>query len=291
MLPTDEELASIVLTPASLAWRRASDLRLFMGAGYALLMQVAHPTVGAGVREHSSYATDPMGRLVRTLDYVNVLVYGGLDAASRAGERLRDLHKRIQGTLPDGRRYHALEPGAFAWVHATLLESIVSGHELFGRPFTAEERDRFYVEFKRLGRIHGIRDRDLPDDWSTFEQYFDDMVENHLENNDTVQDLLRFWRAPRFRAWWMPQPLWKVLRVPVSHVAMMGSAGMLPPVLRERFGVRWTGVNQAELRAFGAVSRATTPLLPRGARINGPRYLELRRRAEARRAARLLASA
>ena len=69
---------------------------------YPLLLQVAHPTVGAGVRDYSDFERRPWNRLLRTIDYVTLLVYGGGDAAP-AGRRLRELHKRFKGTREDGR--------------------------------------------------------------------------------------------------------------------------------------------------------------------------------------------
>src|SRR5258705_1647712 len=70
-----------ILGPDSIAWRIASDPRLYLGAGNALLLQVAHPTVGSGVRDFSKFESEPWDRLFRTIDYVNLSVYGGGGAA------------------------------------------------------------------------------------------------------------------------------------------------------------------------------------------------------------------
>src|SRR4051794_20825301 len=113
LLPTAEEAPALVPQPGSPAWRIAGDARLLAGAGYALLLQVAHPVVGAGVAEHSDYRRDPWNRLWRTLDFVNLSVFGGPEAAADVGRRTRALHTRIKGVRPDGERYHALEPEAF----------------------------------------------------------------------------------------------------------------------------------------------------------------------------------
>src|SRR2546430_14887316 len=176
VLPDADEAAALVPTPDSLLWRRAGDARVMVTAGYALVLQVAHPTVAAGVREHSNYATDPWGRLFRTLDYVHVMVYGGPRAAAETGRRLREMHREIKGVAPDGRRYHALEPEAFAWVHATLFDAIVAGHERFARPLRPDQTERLYGEWLDLGRLIGLRRNALPDDWTAFRGYFDAMV-------------------------------------------------------------------------------------------------------------------
>src|ERR687887_136609 len=133
-LPSGEEASALAPRPDSLLWSYMGDARVMYAAGYALVLQVAHPTVAAGVREHSNYATDPWGRLLRTLDYTTTMAYGGPDAARAMGRRIREMHKHINGRKPTGERYFALEPEAFAWVHATLVASIVIGSERFARP-------------------------------------------------------------------------------------------------------------------------------------------------------------
>src|SRR5436305_3979725 len=115
-MPPVRQWPALVPAPDSITWQRAGDGRLLMAAGYALLLQVSHPTVGAGVSEHSNFRSDPWGRLLRTLDFTCTMVYGGPEAACEMGGRIRTMHGRIKGTRPDGRRYDALEPGAYAWV-------------------------------------------------------------------------------------------------------------------------------------------------------------------------------
>ena len=117
-------------------WRAFNDVRLLQTSGYATLLQVAHPTVGHGVHQYSSFVKDPWGRLLRTLDYVHGTIYGGPELAGKIGVRVRDMHKTIKGTKPDGSRYSAMEPDAFAWVHATLAHSIFEGYRVFVTPMS-----------------------------------------------------------------------------------------------------------------------------------------------------------
>ena len=277
VLPGDEEVERIVLGPDSLVWQRFSDIRLFAGAGYALLLQVAHPTVGSGVRDHSSFDRDPWGRFLRTTDYLNLLVYGGREAAA-IGRRLREMHRSIKGTNPDGSRYHALEPEAYAWVHATLLEAAVGAHELFVGRLDADEIERFYSEYMPLGRLVGVRPDDLPAEWAGFREYFDAVVAERLEHNETVDRVLRTISRPGVPPPFMAraEPLWRLLRVPPSRALRIASIGMMSPLLRERLGVRWSRANEAELRALAVASRALGPIIPRRLRIMGPAYLRWR---------------
>jgi uncharacterized protein (DUF2236 family) len=276
----DEEARALTLGPDSVSWQRASDVRGFLGSGYALLLQVAHPTIGSGVRDHSNFLAEPWQRLLRTLDYVMLTVYGGEDAIE-VTRRLRQMHRSIKGTDPDGTRYHALEPGAYAWVQATLVHTIVRVHEHFGRALTPHETERLYREWLGLGRLLGIRDGDLPDTWEGFQQYVDATVANRLRHTDSVDTVLRSLRTPA-RPPVLPrptEPLWRVARVPASHMVMLTTVGLLPAELRERLGLTWSAGHERQFRAVAAVSRSLTPVLPKALRIQGPSHLRLRRRA------------
>lgn len=281
-LPSDEEASRLILGPRSIAWRRASDPRGYLGAGYALLLQVAHPTVGAGVRDFSTFERDPWDRLLRTIDYVNLSVYGGREAAA-VGRRLREVHKPIKGVRPDGERYHALEPEAYAWVHGTLAHAIVAGQQHLRRPLRADQVERFYQEWLGLGRFVGVRGGDLPRDWAGFCAYFDHMVTERLEHNETVDRVLgAIDRAPRPPLPLLGDALWSVLRVLPARALWLATVGPLPAVLRERFGISWTTMNELEFRAQRALLRSLTPLMPKRVRISGPDYLRWRKAAIAR---------
>jgi uncharacterized protein (DUF2236 family) len=280
---SEQEARALTLGPDSVSWRYSSDLRLFLGSLTALLMQVAHPTVGSGVRDHSNFEREPWARLFRTVDWVNLTIYGGADAVE-VSERLREMHKHIKGANPDGSRYHALEPGVYAWVHATLIWSVVNGQRTFGSGMTQPEVDRFYQEWLGLGRLLGIRDGDLPSTWDEFQAYFEETIATRLTHHPTVDTVLRASARPALPdslpRWTMP--LWRILRLPMVHVLMLTGIGCLPPAVRTQLGLRWTKRQARELKLIAAVSRSLTPVLPKSLRINGPVYLRARRRAIAR---------
>jgi uncharacterized protein (DUF2236 family) len=282
LFPTDEEIDRLIVGPDSLTWQYGSDIRLFLSPLYPLLLQVAHPTVGAGVMDFSDFEQRPWNRLLGTIDYLLVLQYGGIEAAAM-GRRLRDVHKRFKGQKPGGQRYSALEPGAYAWVHATLLDAYVTGHAYFGRPMSRDEIERFYREYVGLGRLIGVRPRDLPPDWHSFRAYFDHVVAHELEHTAAVDRVLRAIRnTPPPRIPLLPDFVWNTLRVPARRVLYLCGVGLLPQSLRERCGIRWTRRDDTELRVISGASRAMTPLLPQALRVTGPAQLRVRRRAIAR---------
>ena len=281
LLPDEEEVDRIVLGPDSLVWQTFGDARLFFGAGYALMLQVAHPTVGSGVRDHSTFREDPWGRLLRTMDYLYLLVYGGRDAAAM-GRRLRNLHKQIKGVNPDGSRYHALEPEAYAWVHATLMEAGFAAGERFVGGITPADRDRLYAEYLPLGRFVGVRPGDLPETRAEFRDYIDTMIDERLEHTESVDDVLASLDSPAPPGLPVIDRLWPLLKVAPTRATRIATVGLTPARLRRKLGLRWTTAQQTELRALGAASRALTPVLPATLRNMGPEYLRVRRGAIAR---------
>ena len=281
IVPAPDAYGECVPGPDSPVRTHGSDIRLFAAAGYALLLQVAHPTVGAGVAEHSNFQEDPWGRLHRTLDYVNGSIYGGPELAGEIGRRVREMHKTIKGVRPDGVRYHALEPRAYAWVHATLASAVIHGHARFGRPLDDLAAERYWRDWLQLGRLIGVREADLPARWSEVGAYFDEMIERDLADNPTVHEVLATLLRPAPPPF-VPLAVWKVIRWPLGRVGHLVTVGMLPPALRSRLGLRWTRRHERAFRAVAACSRAATPVMVRPAREFGPVYLRLRRKQIAR---------
>jgi uncharacterized protein (DUF2236 family) len=277
LMPPVASWPSLVPDPETITWQRAGDVRVLTAAGYALLLQVAHPTVGAGVSEHSTFRNDPWGRLLRTLDYACTMVYGGPVAAGEMGRRIRAMHARIRGELPDGREYSALEPGAYAWVHATLAEGIVRSHERFGRRFSDEDCEQLWAQWLALGQMLGIGADELPADWAAFRSYVAEMIDTRLERTPAVVEVLDELARPA------PPvtsgacaTVWPLARMPLAHLAGLATAGLLPPALRRRLGVRFSRRDAVQLAALAAVLRAATPLMPESLLNTGPGYLRWR---------------
>src|SRR5260370_4911561 len=120
-----------------MAWRIDREAVLFLGAGRALLLQLAHPWVAAAVAEHSRTFTDPIGRFHRTFDVVFTMVFGSLDQALAAARNLRRRHAMIVGLLPEaigpfdkGSLYRANQVSALRWVHVILSETASMPYDL-----------------------------------------------------------------------------------------------------------------------------------------------------------------
>ncbi len=275
----DCDLRDLALDRDAVMWRNSGDLRTSVLAFRTLVFQVAYPMVGAGVGEHSVYKTDPWGRLYRSLDSLMTQIYGS-ERAVAEGQRLRELHKQIKGVDAQGRRYSALNPEAFYWVHATVLEGALVFQEKFDRPLSADELDRIYDEWRRVGLMLGIRDQDLPADIDGFWRRWDE-IRTKLENNAVVQDVLH--NGPK-RPFWLPltQRWFDALNRPAMKLQRDVTTWTLDDDLREQFGLAaLTPTEVRRLRRLAWLTRLLGRVLPDPVRFPLPIYIA-RRRAMAR---------
>jgi uncharacterized protein (DUF2236 family) len=172
-----------VFGPGSAIWQVDREGAVFLGAGRALLMQLAHPSVATAIAEHSSALSDPIARFHRTFDIMFTLVFGSLDQALAAARRLHRRHMAVTGTMPGalglypaGSRYMANELSALMWVHATLVETAAMACELVLPPLAPAARMRYYDECHVLGALFGIPPEEQPRDWAAFIRYVDETV-------------------------------------------------------------------------------------------------------------------
>ena len=167
-----------IFGPASLSWRINRESALFLGAGRAAILQLAHPWVTASLAEHSTVMDRPIARFHNTFRIVFTMIFGSLSQALAAARHLHALHTRIQGEMPEdvaqwkrGSRYQANEIGALRWVFATLVESAVLAYDCALPPLSEAERDRYYAECKMLASLFGLPAASLPESWEAFAAY------------------------------------------------------------------------------------------------------------------------
>ncbi|MDR3535249.1 MAG: oxygenase MpaB family protein [Acetobacteraceae bacterium] len=143
--------------PASIAWRVHGDVAAMMVGGIAgLLLQMLHPAVLAGVWDHSNFRADMHGRLRRTARFIALTTYGGPDEATAAIARVRTIHDRVRGTLPNGTPYAANDPALLAWVHVTEATSFLDAWIRYADPaMSPASQDRYFTEMARIAAALG----------------------------------------------------------------------------------------------------------------------------------------
>ena len=269
----------LALDRDAVLWRNTGDLRTMVISVRALVLQVAYPMVGAGVGEHSVYKTDPWGRLYRSLKSLMTQIYGSQRAVAE-GRRLQQVHRDIKGVDAQGRRYSALNPEAYFWVHATVLEGALVFQEKFDRPLSADELDRMYDEWRRVGLMLGLRESDLPTDIAGFWTRWDEIA-TKLENNPVVQDVLH--NGPTKPRWLpVPQRWLDALNRPAMKLQRDIATWTLDERLRETFGLApLTPREERRLQRLARLTRLLGRVLPDPVRFPLPVYIA-RRRAMAR---------
>ena len=254
-----------VFGPASMTWRVNREAALFLGAGRALLLQLAHPWVAAAIAEHSRVLTDPIGRFHRTFRVTYTMVFGTLDQAFAAARRLHGRHATVVGALPGAiprggtARYRANDVAALRWVYATLVDTALAMHDLALPALTSAERERYYAESRAFAALFGIPKAALPADWTAFAAYVETMQQSETLS---VSD------AARAIAAQVLDGAGSALRTPAWYRAL--TAKMLSPRLRHAFGLKF---EDAEREAAGraiAWIRRIYPSIPARLRHVGP---------------------
>ena len=271
------DAAAGIFGPESVSWRINREAALFLGAGRAALLQLAHPWVTTALEQHSSLLNDPIARFHNTFRVVFTMVFGSRAQAVTAARSLHQLHTGIRGRLPatvagysGGSEYEANHVPALRWVFATLVESAVLAYNVVLPELSAEECEQYYTESKTLAALFGIPRAALPEDWEGLRAYLV-ATSNSQEVGVDVRARSMAQSLMRGAGSWVKPPRW--------YRAL--TAEWMPERLREEFGLGWSG---GELKAAAEARRWIRRMyhrLPVAARYVGP-YQEARDRLQQR---------
>lgn len=244
--------------PGTAAWRVGRERALLLAGPAALLLQVAHPLVGAGVAAHSDFTADPLRRLRGTLGAVLTVTFGDREQAHGAAGGVARRHAPVRGDLPEGSgafpagtRYAAQDAALAQWVWATLVWSALRATEAVVRPVPAPERDAYVRDMVRFGRLFGVP-ADAPDDAAALDAYVQDQLDHVLAVGPTAHAL-----AERILR---PQP--PLLPRALRPVPPLLAAALLPAGVRTAYGLPWRRRERVAWALLRGLLRATVPLLP-----------------------------
>ena len=239
------------------------EVVLLLGWAPAVLQQLAHPLVAAGVADHSAFLARPgrrPQRLRRTVGAMLALAFGSADEVARAARAINAVHDRVHGRLregagpfPAGTPYTARDPALLRWVHATLLDTLPRAYALFVGPLTPEERDRYCAEASGVAPLLGIPDGYLPTSQAALEDYLRGMyTSGAIVVTDTARRVAREVVAPSTGR----------LTRPLLSLTYLPTVGLLPPALRRAYGLPWDARHERALRLLGGATRMAVPRLP-----------------------------
>jgi uncharacterized protein (DUF2236 family) len=220
-------------------WRTSRERVVLLGGLSALLLQLAHPLVAAGVAEHSSFHRDPVRRLKRTLELLLVTTFGDVRQVGEMTRRIAGIHRAVSGSLQQdvgewrrGTHYSATSPELCLWVYATIVETAMDSYSTFVRPLSGSERAELYRESERFGQLCGVGKDIRPASYPDFQDYYARTL-SRLTAGDQARSVARLILRARLRG--IPVPPWGDLL----------AAGLLPAPLRAQYGLSWSAPQRA----------------------------------------------
>jgi uncharacterized protein (DUF2236 family) len=247
----------LVVSSVPASWRINAERVALAGWTRAILMQVAHPLIAAGVVQHSSFRDNPVSsarRLHHTVRAMLGLTFGDAATHARVIENIRAIHRRVRGRLteavgafPAGSPYSAEDPALVLWVHATLIESVILAYDSLVAPCGLADRDTYCREASAVAIELGARPESVPLEWRTLDRYLTDQRSSGVivvgsDARAVATVLLR----GRFSA----------ILGPVAWANRLLTNGWLPPELRAQYGLSWSETDQRLFhRTIGTLRR------------------------------------
>jgi uncharacterized protein (DUF2236 family) len=232
-VPGDVEPDAGLLGPRSVTWQLHADPAMWLGGIRSLFLQALHPRAVAGIVQNSNFQEDPLGRLVRTANFVGLSTYGPRDQVLAAAAKIRGIHRSLRATDPrTGERFHIDDPELLLWVHCAETGSFLDVVRRAGYPLTDAQADRYLDEQRHTAALVGLQADEVPGSRAELAAYFDAMRPELARTNES--DIIY-----RFLHW---PPVPTVLRAGlpaystlVAHLAY----SLLPNWARKLYG--WPG--------------------------------------------------
>src|SRR3954471_14413297 len=201
----------------------------------ALLMQAAHPLAVSGLLAHSTAMDEPYDRLARTAETMSTIAFGSREDADRLTRRVRAMHRRVRGQIaqpvgsfPAGTPYRADQPDLLMWVLFTLVDSALVVYQLYVDKLSDAEQAGYWEDYKVVGRLFGLRARDMPDTLEDLREYKREMLEGDVLH---VSD----WARRRARAIVLEPPVPWLAR-PLLETVNFITITLLPDRIRSEYG-------------------------------------------------------
>lgn len=253
----------VPLGPESLTWKYFGDWRGMLQGPYAGAMQNMHPQLGAAVEQHSQFFRERWQRLMRSLYPIGGVVFDG-DRAPVTGAEVRDYHIGIKGVDDKGRRYSALNPDVFYWAHATFFMGTILVADRLAGGITEDEKRQLFDEHIVWYQMYGMSMRPVPKTWEEFQEYWDHMCSNVLEDNKATRDVLDLspLPVPPFMPWF-PEWLWKLQRPYVAKFFEWLTVGLFDPPVRKLLGYTWSERDERWHRRLGTLANVVFKFVPK----------------------------
>lgn len=249
----------LLFPPGSLARVIGQHLGVVaVAAGRAILMQLAHPAIAAGIDEHSTFRRDPLGRTLRTTEAFRRFFWRSWSDVEEIVPKIRAQHARVRG---DG--YFAEDPQLLLWVHATTIDSLMVVYSECVRPLDESERATYVEDAKVIAELLGCPPECQPADLASFDTYIADTTAT-LRASDVGRSLTRDFLYMPVRTWAVP--------LVASYRLLM--CGFTPDRIRRELDIQWSARHRA---AWLGLRAARVPLRSWRRRREAPDPATMRR--------------
>ncbi|HEX7825915.1 MAG TPA: oxygenase MpaB family protein [Mycobacterium sp.] len=248
-----QQVDALPLGPESLVWRYFGDSRMYLIGPRPAVLQNMLAQLGQGVLDHSVFFDDTAARVKRSIPPIMMTVYGSND--DNPGQQVRDFHRNIKGDMPDGSRYHALDPETYFWAHATFVDQVLYFADTFVKRLTDAEKEQLYLESKTWYRRYGVSDRPMPADYAGFQRYWDHMIDEIVVAHPTAKYGVGYVTKGFPRPKGVSPLAWKLVAPVFNPVAAFLTTGGMPPRTRDLLGLPWSPRKEKAYQAFAALCR------------------------------------
>ncbi|WYY22887.1 oxygenase MpaB family protein [Gordonia malaquae] len=216
------------------------------------IVAVFDPAGAAGVDQHSTYASDPLGRVQRSNMFFLQVVFGDTVAAEKIGHWLFNRHQKVNGVVPDsGEPYVANVPETLLWVYVTGWHGALECFQRFApksERLNAGEIDQFYRESLITADLLGIPPQYVPSDSIEVQDYLREQGKTLIRPTNEMRRLVEFFLRPPLA------PAWPLLAInPFLKMVTYSALSTLPDewldlIEVERHRRRWA-INDAVVKA------------------------------------------
>jgi uncharacterized protein (DUF2236 family) len=254
-------------TDASMVRKVHRQFAVRLAGPRTLLLQATHPVAFAGFFAHTGALDAPYERLQRTARVIDAIIFGERAEADRLTRRVRAMHRRVRGALPQragrfpaGTPYAADDPELLLWILAPIVDSTLLVHDKYVRRLSRDERDAYWQDSRVIGNLFGLASDEMPATIEDFDAYMEAMLTGGgLHVTDQARELaIEIVLHP-------PVPLH--VR-PLLELVNQITIGLLPPDIRGAYGLSWDPARSVALHGGAEYwRRVLMPLLPSRLRL------------------------
>lgn len=245
------------LGPDALLWQHAGHRSIYLMAPAAGVLQNMLPGVSTAIMEQSVFFEEPLERTMRSVSKIVQTIYD-----PQMAHTVRDYHRDLKGIDYHGQRFHALSPELYFAAHAVFTYTVMTAIDTFITPLDDIGRERLYGECKAWYRQYDVSQRCMPETWSDFEAYWDDLCRDHFESTPSVRRIIDelFAHPQRFRPRGTHPMAWRVMGPLVYSHSRLLTVALVPPIVREKLGLEYSRLDRFRFQAIVLAVRAASKM-------------------------------